>query len=392
MLSLQNPRLARGPSSRPRRDRRRLFVERLEDRRLLAGLSVIESGGTTVVGGSGTADTLTVALTEMPATNVVVDAISSDIGLAKVSPARLTFTPANWNIPQTVTIAGVNDPIGSPTATITISVNVARSDDQFLAVPDRLVTVNVVQDLTPPGTPGSAILVQNPSVAGTQMLVITGTSKSDHIQVNSQSDGNLVVRLKNQTLGTFPVAGISLITVDGLAGNDHISIGPNIDIPAILNGGRGNDHLTGGAGDDILHGGPGNDRLEGGSGNDILTGDAGNDQLLGGAGLDMLIGGAGNDHLVGGPGDDILIGGTTPFDQNDVALKMLLSEWTSGRPFDERVMNLRLGTGDFLDGSGVLLARGTTVFNSGHDNLNGGTGQNLIFAATKKHSAVVSQP
>ena len=222
MLSYLDSSLARRPARRhPRGDRRRLFLEPLEERKLLAGLSVIESGGTTVVGGSGTADTLTVALTEMPASNVVVDAISSDFGLAKASPARLTFTPANWNIPQTVTVAGVNDPIGSPTATITISVNDALSDDQFLSVPDRTVTVTVVQDVTAPAREGTAVLVSNPSVAGTQMLVIAGTPKSDHIQVNTQSNGNLVVRLNNQTLGTFPVIGISLITVDGLAGNDR---------------------------------------------------------------------------------------------------------------------------------------------------------------------------
>jgi Ca2+-binding RTX toxin-like protein len=356
-----------------------LLVEPLEERKLLAGLSVIESGGTTVVGGSGTMDTLKVALTEMPASKVVVDVISSDTGAAHVSPARLTFTPDNWNLPQTVRVLGQDTPVGSPNMTLTVSVNDALSDAEFLSVPDRTVNVSVVQDLTTPGTQGTAVLVSNPSDAGTEMLVITGTPRNDRIQVNAQSNGNLLVRFNNQTLGTFPVNGISLITADGLAGNDDISIGPNIDIPAELRGGLGNDHLSGGAGDDILHGGQGNDKLEGNSGNDILTGDAGNDVLIGDAGLDMLIGGAGNDHLFGGADDDILIGGTTLFGQNDVALQMLLNEWTSGRPFDTRVNNLRFGIGDFLDGSGVLLARGATVFNSGHDTLNGGSGENLLF-------------
>jgi hypothetical protein len=92
----------------------------------------------------------------------------------------------------------------------------------------------------------------------------------------------------------------------------------------------------------------------------------------------------GNDRLTGGPADDILVGGTTLFDHNDDALKMLLNEWTSGRPFDTRVNNLRFGNGDFLDGSGVLLARGATVFNSGHDTLNGGSGQILKFLSLNK--------
>jgi len=137
--------------------------------------------------------------------------------------------------------------------------------------------------------------------------------------------------------------------------------------------------------DDILVGGAGNDKLEGGDGNDIVTGDAGNDHLIGGAGLDMLIGGAGNDHLVGGADDDVLIGGTTLFDQNDAALQTLLSEWTSGRTFDERMNNLQHGTGTLLQGTGHMLAQGTTVFNSGHDNLDGGSGQNLIFTSNGKN-------
>jgi Ca2+-binding RTX toxin-like protein len=373
----------RHSQARSQGDSRRLFVEPLEERALLAGLSVVQSGGTTVVGGAGTADTLTVALTTMPDFKVVVDVISNDRALAQTSPSRLTFTSANWNIPQTVTVAGENDPIGSPSTTLTVSVNDALSDVQYLSVPDRLVNVAVVQDLTAPGTQGSAVLVQNPSISGTEMLVITGTPRNDHIQVNTQTSGNLVVRINNRIIGIFPPIGISLITADGLAGNADISIGSQIVIPAVLSGGAGNDHLSSGAGDDILHGGPGNDKLESGNGNDILTGDAGNDVLIGGAGLDILIGGQGNDKLYGGADDDILIGGTTLYDHNDVALTMLLNEWTSGLPYAVRVTDLQFGTGDFLDGSGVLLLRGATVFNSGNDSLDGGLGQNLLFPSKK---------
>jgi Ca2+-binding RTX toxin-like protein len=186
-----------------------------------------------------------------------------------------------------------------------------------------------------------------------------------------------------------------------MAGNDHIEVSPSVTIAAELNGGAGNDHLTGGSGndlliggagndhlnggsgDDLLRGNQGNDKLQGGDGNDILVGDAGNDHLIGGAGRDLLIGGAGNDNLDGGADDDILIGGKTSFDQNDAALRSLLSEWTSTRTFDERVNNLTLGTGDILQGTGLMLVRGTTVFDSGHDHLAGGSGQNLLFSAAK---------
>lgn len=49
--------------------------------------------------------------------------------------------------------------------------------------------------------------------------------------------------------------------------------------------------------------------MDGGEGDDVLSGDDGNDTLLGGAGNDTLMGGNGNDHLTGGAGNDALVGG-----------------------------------------------------------------------------------
>ncbi|MFN3642345.1 MAG: calcium-binding protein [Gemmobacter sp.] len=83
-------------------------------------------------------------------------------------------------------------------------------------------------------------------------------------------------------------------------------------------GGKGNDSICGGDGDDFIEGGTGNDRLNGGNGNDLmeggtgadtLNGGGGNDTLDGGDGDDLLIGGAGADRFVGGAGDDTMTGG-----------------------------------------------------------------------------------
>src|SRR5262245_4341485 len=126
MLSLLNPGRSRIASrATQRRDRRCLFLEPLEGRRLLAGLAVIESGGTTVVSEVGGTDTLAVSLTDAPTSNVVLNITSSDTGEATAAPATLTFTPANWNIAQTITVTGVDDPLidGNQLSTIAISVN-----------------------------------------------------------------------------------------------------------------------------------------------------------------------------------------------------------------------------------------------------------------------------
>src|SRR4051794_24908267 len=55
-----------------------------------------------------------------------------------------------------------------------------------------------------------------------------------------------------------------------------------------------------------IDGGAGNDRLSGGDGNDTLLGGAGNDQLAGYAGNDVLDGGDGNDTVTGYSGSDVL--------------------------------------------------------------------------------------
>jgi Ca2+-binding RTX toxin-like protein len=54
------------------------------------------------------------------------------------------------------------------------------------------------------------------------------------------------------------VAGVIQLTVDGGDGND------------VLTGSSGDDVLRGGNGDDVLVGGPGTDVLDGGSGNNVV--------------------------------------------------------------------------------------------------------------------------
>ena len=94
--------------------------------------------------------------------------------------------------------------------------------------------------------------------------------------------------------------------LDGGVGQDTLSGAGGADL---LNGGAGNDTATGAGGNDILNGGEGDDYLHGGSGNDVVTGGAGNDGVHGGEGDDALAGGEGDDYVRGQEGDDALEGG-----------------------------------------------------------------------------------
>lgn len=95
--------------------------------------------------------------------------------------------------------------------------------------------------------------------------------------------------------------------VIGTTGNDTIDC-TNASPGKLIQGGEGNDTITGTAFIDIIYGSGGNDTLTGGGGDDVLFGGAGDDTVTGSEGDDILIGEAGADTLSGGVGNDTLDG------------------------------------------------------------------------------------
>jgi hypothetical protein len=93
------------------------------------------------------------------------------------------------------------------------------------------------------------------------------------------------------------------------AGNDVLLVDEDVKAGITADGGKGDDILIGGGGDDTLRGGKGNDIVLGRGGDDTLHGGRGADRLFGGDGADTLRGGRGRDHLDGGRGRDDAHGG-----------------------------------------------------------------------------------
>ena len=112
-------------------------------------------------------------------------------------------------------------------------------------------------------------------------------------------------------VGTRAESAVGQIVVNGGKGNDSIRIDilGNTRITTILNGGPGNDTISGGDGRDTIDGGTGNDTINGRKGNDSISGGPGDDTIRGGDGRDTIDGGTGNDTINGGPGDDSISGG-----------------------------------------------------------------------------------
>jgi hypothetical protein len=159
----------------------------------VAGLAVAESGGSTSVSESGTSDTFTLVLNAQPSSNVVLSVTTGDPGEATASPTSLTFTPSNWNLARTVTVAGVNDVIadGTQTVIVTVSVVDAGSDDAFDAVTDQTVSVAVLDNDVNGFSmvqSGGATTVAESGTTDTFTVVLTAQPLSDVVLAVAASD------------------------------------------------------------------------------------------------------------------------------------------------------------------------------------------------------------
>jgi Ca2+-binding RTX toxin-like protein len=135
-------------------------------------------------------------------------------------------------------------------------------------------------------------------------LVLAGSPGEDRITIELSADGRAYEiesatplevggtvcthpekRTEELLCEAIPIAGFEINTG---AGNDVVTLGRTVPVPATIRGGEG---------DDVLTGGGGADKLIGGSGDDELVGRGGNDLLIGGPGVDRLIGGPGQNIL-----------------------------------------------------------------------------------------------
>jgi hypothetical protein len=215
-----------------------------------------------------------------------------------------------------------------------------------------------------------------------QIIVLATFNNNNPTTFNSSSVNHIEVRMRGNTDIVVTTSNVmQSMTIDGGAGNDLLTGGSGNNL---LIGGAGHDVLYGAAGNDVLLGGDGNDDLFGGSGDDVLVGGNGNDYLDGGAGRDLMIGSQDDDCLAGGDGEDILIGGYTIHDNNLAALDAIMAVWTSSANFTARVNTLK--------NAGGLLQGGVAVFDDDdNDQINGGSGRDLIFGDTYKWDGAIDQ-
>ena len=114
----------------------------------IGGVTVTETEGGTFVSEDGMdTDSYDVVLISVPTDNVTVTVIPGDTAAATVNPASLTFTPGNWNEPQTVTVRGVDDVVAQAAdRSVVISHTATSTDPVYEGIMIDPVTVTVTDD------------------------------------------------------------------------------------------------------------------------------------------------------------------------------------------------------------------------------------------------------
>jgi Ca2+-binding RTX toxin-like protein len=265
-----------------------------------------------------------VRLNTQPSANVTV-AITPESQVT-VSLGALTFTPANWNVAQTVTVTAVDDAVVEGDHLGLISHATTSTDTLYnnLVAP---LTVNISD---------------NDNLGDVQTLfqksVIGFTQKDDRVTGSPLND-MIHARPGNDYL--HGKAGDDLLY--GQKGHDGIRGGDGNDI---IFGGKGIDFISGDRGIDLIYGAKGNDRIYGGDGSDILFGDGGNDYLCGEIGADTLTGGLGFDVFA------LAIGtGST-----DLAAADVITDFTLNQDKIDLISPLAFNQLNIFQGTGALVS------------------------------------
>jgi VCBS repeat-containing protein len=166
---------------------------------------------------------------------------------------------------------------------------------------------------------------------------------------------------------------VSVTDVFGATNTETISVDVTnvVEVGKTINGGSGNDVVTGTTGNDTINGGNGNDLVDGGDGDDVISGGNGADTLIGGRGNDNLDGGNGNDVLDGGVGNNQLFGGNG----NDILQAGDRNNMMDGGNGDD-VLSAGNGNNALTGGNG----NDTLTVGNGDNSLSGGNGNDILSA------------
>ena len=191
-----------------------------------AGITVTPTSGLVTTESGGTA-TFSVVLNTQPTADVTIGLSSSDTTEGTVSASSLTFTAANWNTPQTVTVTGVDDAIVDGNVAYTVVTAAAVSSDSAYNGLNAADVSLINNDNDAAGitvSPTSGLVTTEAGGTATFSVVLNsqptadvtiGLSSSDTTE-GTLSTSSLTFTAANWNLAqTVTVTGVDDLVVDG---------------------------------------------------------------------------------------------------------------------------------------------------------------------------------
>ncbi len=176
----------------------------------VAGVTVTPASGLVTTEAGGTA-TFTVVLDSQPGADVIISLSSSDTTEGTVSPASLTFTPANSSTPQVVTVTGVDDGVmdGDVLYTVITAPAVSADPDYDGMNPEDVTVTNIDNDGA-----GSAGITVDP-ISGLLTMESGGTATFT-VVLDTQPTGDVVIGLTSSdiTEGTVSPPSVTFTSAD----------------------------------------------------------------------------------------------------------------------------------------------------------------------------------
>ncbi len=152
------------------------------------GVLVSESGYSTDVTEGGATDSYSIVLTKAPTANVLIT-LNPDSQVT-VSRTSLLFTLANWNVPQTVTVAAVDDQLVEGNHTGTIAATVTSADNSYNGIAVRSVRAHIADN----DGGGSDKVTITPSGGSTDVSE-DGATDTYTVALTSQPTGNVTITI-----------------------------------------------------------------------------------------------------------------------------------------------------------------------------------------------------
>ena len=196
-----------------------------------AGLTIVESVGTTDITEGGASDSYTIVLNSEPSGDVAVS-VSPDAD-STISTSSIVFNPANWNIARTITVTAVDDAITEGAHTSTITHSATSTDLGYDAIAIADVVANVTDDDVA-GFTVSAISGNTTEAAGTATFTVVLTSPPTGTVTTTVHSSDLTEGTTDTSTLVFDAASWNLartVTVTGV--NDDLVDG-NIVYSIIL--------------------------------------------------------------------------------------------------------------------------------------------------------------